>query len=125
MNAPKANSLPEEILKACLTLGIDPQDLQDDVIRAAWKRQVSAMARIGDFESATHLRSIKDTLINWIRSNRFWFTPPRAINLDATNLGGNWPPLPEGPDAASGVPRRPHPTLGSGDIAMPEPGLDA
>jgi hypothetical protein len=119
MSQPKTNNLPEEILKACLMLGIKPEELNDENIRAAWKRQVSAMARIGDLESATHLRNAKDTLISWLRNKHLWFTPPKP--RVSNRNGVYWRRFPDGPSAGSGVTRRPLPTLGTGGIAVPEP----
>ena len=120
MNQPKTNFLPQEILKACLMLGIKPEDLSEVNIRVAWKRQVSQMAKIGDLESATQLRYKKDALISWLRSKRLWFNPSRADQVNNFNCG-QWPDFPDWLNSSSGVPLNPLPTPGSGNVALPEP----
>jgi hypothetical protein len=123
MNQPKTNFLPQEILKACLMLGIKPEDLSEENVRTAWKRQVSQMAKIGDLESATHLRSNKNALISWLRDKRLWFNPSRADQVNHLNCGRR-PDFPDWPNSSSDVPRHPWPTPGSGNVALPKPDLN-
>jgi hypothetical protein len=119
MQSPKARTLPPEIIKACLILGISSEAIKDQMIRDAWKRQVSAMARIGDSESAVHLLKAKETLIEWLRG-------AKMLKTHLQQGCGSWqgPPPPPDPDHPSRVPRRPLPTAGAGEIALPEPRSD-
>jgi hypothetical protein len=120
MHRPQSQTLPPKILKACLILGIEPEDFNEPLIRIAWKRQVSAMARIGDTESPSYLKMAKDTLIGWLRSKN---VPSGEIHGHSGCKGWQGPPPPRDPDQPSGVPRRPLPTLGAGQLALPEPDL--
>jgi len=119
MQLTEPDTLSTEHRKDCLILGIDPERMTEPLIRAAWKRQVSAMAYIGDKESAVKLKEAKDALISLLRSrDAKYMTPKQPLCED-----WHWPhgPHPEDPDHPSGVPRRPLPTTGAGEIALPEP----
>jgi hypothetical protein len=123
----KANTLPPEVSNACLILGIKPGELEEHLIRTTWKQQAIDKARIGDSESARCLNGAKDTLINWLRSKRIWCTPASVNEASAEDrpYHGEWPPPgPTDPDNPAGVPRRPFPIVGAGEIALPEPGSE-
>jgi hypothetical protein len=121
----KSNTLPPEIRNACLILGIAPEQLEEKHIRTTWKQQVTDKARIGDSESGRCLNGAKDTLIYWLRSKRIWCTPAQENEGSDDACCGEWrPPGPADPDNSSGVPRRPFPPFGVGEIALPEPGSE-
>src|ERR1700678_811005 len=117
----KLNTLPPEISNACLVLGIKPEELEERLIRATWKQQVIDKARMGDPESGRCLNDAKNTLICWLRSKRIWCTPAQGTEGSSEErYGGEWPPPgPADPDNLSGVPRRPFPPFGVGEIALP------
>ncbi|HEY9776186.1 MAG TPA: hypothetical protein V6C81_20655 [Planktothrix sp.] len=115
---------PPEIIEAYLILGIKPGTSEENVVRAAWRQQLTQLGRIGDAESARFLSRAKDTLIGWLRNNQLWCTPAQFTNdgPDSPYGGGQWPPPPpDDPDNPSGVPKRPLPMIGSGEISLPLP----
>jgi hypothetical protein len=67
-----ARVVPPEIRKACLILGVRPEDIAVAVVLDAWKKQIAAPGVHpdlgGDTESAIYLNTAKDTLVRWIES---------------------------------------------------------
>jgi hypothetical protein len=63
-------AVPAEIRKACLLLGVRPEDITKEIIIDAWKRQIASPGVHpdlgGDTESAIFLNTAKDTLIRWL-----------------------------------------------------------
>lgn len=68
--APRA--VPADIRKACLLLGVRPEELTTESIIDAWKRQIASPGVHpdlgGDTESAIYLNTAKDTLIHWLEA---------------------------------------------------------
>jgi hypothetical protein len=72
---PKANNfvvrqIPPEIRRACLILGLRPEELTSAGVIDAWKKQIAAPGvhpdHGGDTEAAIYLNTAKDTLVRWI-----------------------------------------------------------
>jgi hypothetical protein len=65
-----ARAVPPEIRKACMILGVRPEDLTLKEVNEKWKSQLSAPGvhpdQGGDTESAIYLNTAKDTLVKWI-----------------------------------------------------------
>ncbi|PWT97493.1 MAG: hypothetical protein C5B53_07975, partial [Candidatus Melainabacteria bacterium] len=63
-------AVPAEIRKACLLLGVRPEEITKEIIIDAWKRQIASPGVHpdlgGDTESAIFLNTAKDTLIRWL-----------------------------------------------------------
>src|SRR5262249_33929122 len=61
---------PAEIRKACLLLGVRPEEITNEVVIDAWKRQIASPGVHpdlgGDTESAIFLNTAKDTLIRYL-----------------------------------------------------------
>ncbi len=62
--------VPPEIRKACMILGVRPEDLTLKEVNEKWKAQLTAPGvhpdQGGDTESAIYLNTAKDTLVKWI-----------------------------------------------------------
>jgi hypothetical protein len=72
---PKANNfvvrqIPPEIRRACLILGLRPEELTTAAVIEYWKKQIAAPGvhpdHGGDTEAAIYLNTAKDTLVRWI-----------------------------------------------------------
>jgi hypothetical protein len=67
-----ARSVPAEIRKACLLLGVRPEEITREMIQDAWKRQIASPGvhpdQGGDTESAIYLNTAKDTLLRWLEA---------------------------------------------------------
>jgi|GEM_PF-387204 len=65
-----ARAVPPEIRKACMILGVRPEDLTLKEVHEKWKAQIAAPGahpdQGGDTESAIYLNTAKDTLVKWI-----------------------------------------------------------
>ena len=65
-----SKSVPPEIRKACLILGIRPEEVTDEIIFQMWRRQITSPGVHpdlgGDTESAIFLNTAKDTLLGWL-----------------------------------------------------------
>jgi hypothetical protein len=63
-------TVPPEIRKACLLLGVRPEEITKEMVIEAWKRQIASPGVHpdlgGDTESAIYLNTAKDTLIRWL-----------------------------------------------------------
>lgn len=62
--------LPAEIRKACLILGIRPEEMTQQIVMDSWKRQIASPGvhpdQGGDHEAAIYLNTAKDTLVRWL-----------------------------------------------------------
>ena len=62
--------IPPEIRRACLILGLRPEELTSDSVIQAWKAQIAAPGvhpdHGGDTEAAIYLNTAKDTLVRWL-----------------------------------------------------------
>ena len=112
----RAKAYPSDILKGCLILGIQPEELTENKVRSAWKLQLSAMARIRDEESAKYLMDIKGRMIDWIREQR----SPNHILQHKSCLHVAFPP-PNKINSTQRIPRTPLPSRDSCGTALPEP----
>ena len=105
------NKPPAEIRRACLILGLLPEELTAQAVVRAWKEQIAAPGVHptdgGDTEAAIYLNTAKDTLIGWIEGDS-------GSNADEDG----------DPHQPSGVPRRPLPRTGSAAVAFPLPKLE-
>ncbi|MBX9878659.1 MAG: hypothetical protein K2Y22_09390 [Candidatus Obscuribacterales bacterium] len=70
--APKGfilRTVPPDIRKSCLVLGIRPEELSRQVIMEAWKREITRPGthpdQGGDSEIAVYLNTAKDVLLRW------------------------------------------------------------
>jgi hypothetical protein len=65
-------TVPADIRKACLLLGIRPEDLSPELVQDSWKRQIAAPGvhpdQGGDTESAIYLNTAKDALLHWLEA---------------------------------------------------------
>jgi hypothetical protein len=65
-----SRGVPPEIRKACMILGVRPEDLTLKEVNEKWKAQLTAPGvhpdQGGDTESAIYLNTAKDTLVKWI-----------------------------------------------------------
>ncbi|MBS1992188.1 MAG: hypothetical protein JSS83_16815 [Cyanobacteria bacterium SZAS LIN-3] len=63
-------AVPPEIRKACMILGVRPEELTVKEVHEKWKAQIAAPGahpdQGGDTESAIYLNTAKDTLVKWI-----------------------------------------------------------
>ena len=63
-------SVPPEIRKACMILGVRPEELTLKEVHEKWKSQITAEGvhpdQGGDNETAIYLNTAKDTLVKWI-----------------------------------------------------------
>jgi hypothetical protein len=95
----KVYQVPPEIYKSCLILGVAFDQLTESKVDFACK-----VTR--DPNTMILLNTAKDTLIRWLHEN-----PDPDFDW---HKGSD-------PNQPSGVPRRPLPTAGSGEIAIPLP----
>lgn len=62
--------VPPEIRKACMLLGVRPEEMTIESVTDAWKRQITAPGvhpdQGGDTESAIFLNTAKDTILRWL-----------------------------------------------------------
>jgi len=62
--------IPPEIRKACLILGVRPEELTITAVTTSWKQQIASPGVHpdlgGDTESAIYLNTAKDTLVRWL-----------------------------------------------------------
>ncbi len=67
-----AKSVPPDIRKACLLLGIRPEELTTELVLEFWKKQIAAPGVHpdlgGDTESAIYLNTAKDSLLHWLEA---------------------------------------------------------
>jgi hypothetical protein len=64
-----ARTVPPEIRKACMILGVRPEDMTIKEVNDKWKAQMAGGAHPdqgGDTESAIYLNTAKDTLVKWL-----------------------------------------------------------
>lgn len=65
-----ARAIPPEIRKACLILGVRPEEMTAETVQNAWKGQIASPGVHpdlgGDTESAIFLNTAKDTLLRWL-----------------------------------------------------------
>lgn len=63
-------SIPPEIRKACMILGIKPEEATQRAVIVAWKEQIASPGVHpdlgGDTEAAVFLNTAKDTLVRWL-----------------------------------------------------------
>ncbi|MBX9667905.1 MAG: hypothetical protein K2X93_09820 [Candidatus Obscuribacterales bacterium] len=66
-----AKHTPPEIRKACMILGIRPEDLTKESVHKEWKKQITSVHPDlgGDTDSAVFLNTAKDTLLRWLDQN--------------------------------------------------------
>ncbi len=66
------NLIPAEIRKACIILGIDPNNITKEVVMSAWKKELTQGSLHpdlgGDTDSAKFLNTAKDALLQYIES---------------------------------------------------------
>lgn len=62
--------VPPEIRKACMILGVRPEELTVRIVMEAWKREIASPGVHpdlgGDTETAIYLNTAKDELIRWV-----------------------------------------------------------
>lgn len=62
--------VPPEIRKACMLLGVRPEEMTIESVTEAWKRQITSPGvhpdQGGDTESAIYLNTAKDTVLRWL-----------------------------------------------------------
>jgi hypothetical protein len=65
-------SVPADIRKACLLLGVRPEELTPELVQDSWKRQIATPGvhpdQGGDTESAIYLNTAKDSLLHWLEA---------------------------------------------------------
>jgi len=70
--AAPVRAVPPEIRKACLILGVRPEELTEAIVIEAWKRQIAAPGVHpdlgGDHEAAVFLNTAKATLVKWLET---------------------------------------------------------
>lgn len=63
-------NVPPEIRKACMILGVRPEEMTKQSVIEAWKRQIATDGVHpdlgGDTEAAIYLNTAKDTLVRWL-----------------------------------------------------------
>ncbi len=88
--------VPPEIRKACMLLGVRPEEMTIESVTEAWKRQITSPGvhpdQGGDTESAIYLNTAKDTVLRWLYDQ-------------APKLGKKWGP--GGPKSGPGSKPRP------------------
>ncbi len=64
--------VPPDIRKACLVLGLRPEDLTREIVHKAWKKEIANPGTHpdvgGDTEIAVYINTAKDTLMRWLDS---------------------------------------------------------
>lgn len=62
--------VPPEIRKACMLLGVRPEEMTIESVTDAWKKQITSPGvhpdQGGDTESAIYLNTAKDTILRWL-----------------------------------------------------------
>jgi len=62
--------VPPEIRKACMLLGVRPEEMTIESVTDAWKKQITQPGvhpdQGGDTESAIYLNTAKDTVLRWL-----------------------------------------------------------
>lgn len=90
--------VPPEIRKACMLLGVRPEEMTIESVTDAWKKQITTPGvhpdQGGDTESAIYLNTAKDTILRWLYDQ-------------APKLGKKW-----GPGGPKGGPGKPGPGKG-------------
>jgi hypothetical protein len=85
-------SIPPEIRKACMILGLKPEEATQKSVITAWKNQIASPGVHpdlgGDTEAAVFLNTAKDTLVRW-------------LDAQAPKLGKKYPPK-DGKDPKDG-----------------------
>jgi hypothetical protein len=85
--------VPPEIRKACMLLGVRPEEMTIESVTDAWKKQITTPGvhpdQGGDTESAIYLNTAKDTILRWLYDQ-------------APKLGKKWGP--GGPKSGPGKP---------------------
>jgi hypothetical protein len=70
---PPGGQIPPEIRRACLILGLPPEELTSDSVIQAWKTQIAAPGVHpddgGDTKAAIYLNTAKDTIIRWLKGD--------------------------------------------------------
>lgn len=64
--------IPPEIRKACMILGVRPEEITKELVNKEWKKQITAVhpdLAGGDTESSIYLNTAKDTLLRWLDQN--------------------------------------------------------
>ncbi|HEY9784983.1 MAG TPA: hypothetical protein V6D17_06230, partial [Candidatus Obscuribacterales bacterium] len=68
-----SRNIPPEIRKACLILGVRPEEMTSQSVYDAWKKQIASPGVHpdlgGDHESAIYLNTAKDTLLRWLETS--------------------------------------------------------
>lgn len=84
--AAAAKHTPPEIRKACMILGIRPEDLTKESVNREWKKQITSVHPDlgGDTDSAVFLNTAKDTLLRWLDQNT-----PKLGEKFGTGQGGS------------------------------------
>lgn len=110
---PPEKTLPPQIRKACVILGLKPKGLTIESVNQAWQKQMGAPGIHpdvdGDAEAVGFLTTAKETLLKWLRDNGgFGFG-------GGSGSGGS-------PYQPSGVPNQPLPGAGraSNAVSLPE-----
>lgn len=84
-------SIPPEIRKACMILGLKPEEATQRAVIEAWKKQIASPGVHpdlgGDTEAAVFLNTAKDTLVRWLdaqapKLGKKFGAPPRPAPSD-------------------------------------------
>lgn len=81
--------IPQEIRKACMILGVRPEDLTKELVTKEWKKQITQIhpdLQGGDTESSIYLNTAKDTLLRWLDQNA-----PKLGGKFGSKAGGSSP----------------------------------
>lgn len=78
-SAPFVKQIPQDIRKACMILGVRPDEITREIVVETWKQQIIKVHpdQGGDTEAAIFLNTAKDTIIHW-------------IDAQAPKLGKKW-----------------------------------
>jgi hypothetical protein len=77
--APFVKQIPQDIRKACMILGVRPDEITREIVIETWKQQIIKVHpdQGGDTEAAIFLNTAKDSIIHW-------------IDAQAPKLGKKW-----------------------------------
>jgi hypothetical protein len=86
--------VPPEIRRACLILGVRPEEMTERIVKEAWKRQIASPGVHpdlgGETESAIYLNTAKDTLVRWLDQQ----APKLGKKFGSGGAGGSGKPGP-------------------------------
>ncbi len=71
MSGEKSHSLPPEIRKACVILGLPPEQLTRDALDDKWRRVAAVLRRHPTLGKAAKLSlaAAKDTIVKWFEDS--------------------------------------------------------